>query len=294
MKSLAVKQQARAKQNTASRLVEGVVQSPGQPLDAETLAFFEPRFGHDFSQVRVHRDAAAMESARAIHAVAYAARQHIVLRDGAPPPQSAASRELLAHELAHVVQQSSRPSGLFDVPHGPRLAVRPAQDLFEQQADQMAGRVLTCPPLETGSIRPLMSIASGPLVVQRRPDGRDEPKGINPDDEQSEIELHQALMAQREKERAAEIAETKKNPPEAKLRARILHGEFKDEGAYEYGEGKPFRFRNPELQSVLRYFQVVWTASVPLRAEPPKGSFDSFAKAIAEHPQWSRSSPKGS
>src|SRR5712692_8199293 len=52
-------------------IVHEVLRSPGQPLDASTRAFMEPRFGHDFSSVRVHTDAKAAESARAVNALAY-------------------------------------------------------------------------------------------------------------------------------------------------------------------------------------------------------------------------------
>src|SRR5712692_51863 len=52
-------------------IVHEVLRSPGQPLNAATRAFMEPRFGHDFSQVRVHTDAKAAESARAVNGQAY-------------------------------------------------------------------------------------------------------------------------------------------------------------------------------------------------------------------------------
>jgi hypothetical protein len=82
--------------------VHEALSSPGQPLDAATRAYFEPRFGHDFSQVRVHADAQAAASARLVGARAYTVGRHIVFGD----KQSGANRPLLAHELTHVVQQS--------------------------------------------------------------------------------------------------------------------------------------------------------------------------------------------
>ncbi len=88
---------------TAPPVVHKVLSSPGQPLDQESRAFFEPRFGADFSKVRVHSDALAVQSARAVNALAYVAGHHIVLGSSAtygPTP-------LLAHELAHVVQQGA-------------------------------------------------------------------------------------------------------------------------------------------------------------------------------------------
>ncbi|NJO17686.1 MAG: DUF4157 domain-containing protein, partial [Thioploca sp.] len=89
----------------APPIVHEVLRSPGHPLDDETRAFMEPRFGHDFSQVRVHTDAKAAESARAVSARAYTVGQHVVMRREEYAPKTEAGRRLLAHELVHVVQQ---------------------------------------------------------------------------------------------------------------------------------------------------------------------------------------------
>ena len=85
--------------------VHEVLSSPGQPLDAGARAFMEPRFGHDFSRVRVHTDARAAESARAVNALAYTAGFNIVFANAQYEPQNLLGRRLLSHELAHVVQQ---------------------------------------------------------------------------------------------------------------------------------------------------------------------------------------------
>jgi hypothetical protein len=81
--------------------------APGQPLDAQTRAFFEPRFGRDFSGVRVHRDAAAARSAEAVGALAYTVRNDLVFASGTFAPHTEAGRRLIAHELAHVIQQDA-------------------------------------------------------------------------------------------------------------------------------------------------------------------------------------------
>ncbi len=96
-------------QTAAPPIVHEVVRSPAQPLDPATRAFMEPRFGYDFSRVRVHTGAAAEESARTINARAYTAGQHIVLGAGAYRPATEGGRKLLAHELTHTIQQSSHP-----------------------------------------------------------------------------------------------------------------------------------------------------------------------------------------
>jgi len=79
--------------------------SEGQPLTSEQKAFFEPRFGVDFSSVRVHTDASADTAARAVGAYAYTRGSDIVFREGQYRPHTYAGRQLLAHELTHVVQQ---------------------------------------------------------------------------------------------------------------------------------------------------------------------------------------------
>lgn len=79
---------------------------PGHSLDASTRAFFEPRFGHDFSQVRVHTDAKAAESARSVDALAYTMGRDVVFGAERYTPGTNGGRRLLAHELTHVVQQS--------------------------------------------------------------------------------------------------------------------------------------------------------------------------------------------
>jgi outer membrane protein OmpA-like peptidoglycan-associated protein len=133
-------------------LVQEVLRSPGVPLDANTRAFMEPRFGHDFSQVpvgsrgnlvlglpgdkyereadaatdriinahtnplathhdftwvRVHADKKAADSARAVNAIAYTVGSDIVFADGQYAPATTVGQRLLAHELAHVIQQSA-------------------------------------------------------------------------------------------------------------------------------------------------------------------------------------------
>ncbi|HWM95263.1 MAG TPA: DUF4157 domain-containing protein [Thermoanaerobaculia bacterium] len=79
----------------------------GQPLPDSERAFFEPRFGHDFSRVRIHADPGAAESARSLGAFAYTLGQNIAFDDGRYAPGTDAGRRLLAHELTHVVQQGS-------------------------------------------------------------------------------------------------------------------------------------------------------------------------------------------
>ncbi len=85
--------------------VDTVVRSPGEALDGRSRQMMESRFGHDFGDVRVHADTQASDSAQAVGAAAYTTRNHVVFGRGRYQPRAPAGRHLLAHELAHVVQQ---------------------------------------------------------------------------------------------------------------------------------------------------------------------------------------------
>ena len=119
-------------------IVHEVLRSPGQPMDAETRAFMEPRFGHDFSRVRVHADGPAAESAEAVNAVAYTVGQHIVFGEHRYQPRTQPGTKLLAHELAHVRQQNSG-SGLWRQSVGEEVPA--AESPEEQEAERIAGAV---------------------------------------------------------------------------------------------------------------------------------------------------------
>ena len=90
----------------APAMVHEVLRSPGEPLDSQMRDFMEPRFGHDFSRVRVHSDSQGANSASAVNALAYTAGAHIVFGAGQYSPQTPRGLRLLAHELTHVVQQN--------------------------------------------------------------------------------------------------------------------------------------------------------------------------------------------
>jgi hypothetical protein len=97
-----------AEPTTVPPIVYEVLSSPGHPLDETTRAFFEPRFGHDLSQVRVHTDERAAASARTVSALAYTVGRELVFGAGQYAPGTAAGQSLLAHELTHVLQQTKR------------------------------------------------------------------------------------------------------------------------------------------------------------------------------------------
>jgi hypothetical protein len=89
----------------APEVVHEALRADGEPLAPSARAFMESRFDHDFSRVRVHTGARASQSAQAVNARAYTVGNSIVFKDNEYAPGSLAGARLLAHELAHVVQQ---------------------------------------------------------------------------------------------------------------------------------------------------------------------------------------------
>jgi len=118
-------------------IVYDVLRSPGRPLDEETRAFFEPRFGHDFSRVRLHTDAKAAQSALSVNALAYTVGPHVVFGAARHEPSTLSGRELMAHELTHVVQQ-----GVLGTSATPNLTISPNGSAAEHEAEIIAGRII--------------------------------------------------------------------------------------------------------------------------------------------------------
>jgi Domain of unknown function (DUF4157) len=104
-----------ASQSIAPPIVSEVLGSSGRPLDAQTRAYMEPRFGHDFSRVRIHTGGPAAEAARAVNALAFTMGDDVVFAAGQYDPGTREGKSLLAHELTHVVQQGfSTPVASFE------------------------------------------------------------------------------------------------------------------------------------------------------------------------------------
>jgi Domain of unknown function (DUF4157) len=147
-------------------IVHDVLNSPGQSLDEGTRAFMEPRFGHDFSQVRVHTDERAVESAEVVNALAYTVGQDVVFGEGQYEPETGEGKRLLAHELTHVVQQRS-------VSHGGPILSEWEQDHYEMEAHDM-GVML---PLHEAQPLMSMKISSNmhvPTIQRFDPEGHRE------------------------------------------------------------------------------------------------------------------------
>ena len=120
-------------------IVHEVLRSPGQPLDAGTRAFMEPRFGHNFSQVRVHTDSRAEASAQAIIAQPYTEGPDMVFGPGRYA-LGIAGRRLLAHELTHVLHQTGARSSC------PPIALAETNDGSEREARQAEQAILSGSP----------------------------------------------------------------------------------------------------------------------------------------------------
>jgi len=121
-------------------VVHEVLNSTGEPLNEATRAFMEPRFGHDFSGVRVHTDARAAESAETVNAHAYTVGQDVVFAPGQYQPSTETGNVLIAHELSHVLQQE-------DVGGQAPKAISQTSDPSEREADVIAGSVLRNEPV---------------------------------------------------------------------------------------------------------------------------------------------------
>lgn len=122
-------------------IVHDVLRSPGQQLDEPTRAFMEARFGHDFSQVRVHTDSQAARSAQAVDSLAYTVGREIVFAPGTYRPASAEGQRLIAHELVHVIQQYTT----SELPPEGRLAVEQSSSVRETEARRVAEEFVHSP-----------------------------------------------------------------------------------------------------------------------------------------------------
>jgi hypothetical protein len=130
--------------------VQQVLRGPGRPLESPTRTMMEAGFGHDFSNVRVHADGRAAESARAVHALAYTVGHDVVFAGGQYSPGTSTGRRLIAHELAHVVQQrhlASEPVGIGD-----------PGSVLEREADGAAERLMSEQPVQR------LAASSVPLI----------------------------------------------------------------------------------------------------------------------------------
>ncbi len=169
--------------------VKDVVRSGGgSPLDKDTRQSMESGFGHDFSDVRVHTDARAGESAKAVNAQAYTVGSDIVFQPGKYAPETHEGKHMLAHELTHVVQQRSGPVSGTPAPGG--IQISDPSDSFEQQAEHTATQVMSAEPA-SGSPASVQTLA-----VQRQEEEEEKPE--------EEVEGQGSLVQRQENEEMEE------------------------------------------------------------------------------------------
>ena len=111
--------------------VDQALASPGSPLEPELRQNMEQRFGYDFSQVRVHSDSAAEESAREVNALAYTVGRDIVFGESQYAPTTRVGQKLIAHELTHVLQQGAANQAWGDNSSGSTML--PSHELVQRQ-----------------------------------------------------------------------------------------------------------------------------------------------------------------
>lgn len=171
----------------------------GSPLEPGVRGFMEQRMGHDFSDVRIHTGGKADESARSIIAQAYTVGSDVVFRAGAYQPDTRSGQRVIAHELAHVVQQKAGPVAGTPAPGGIRLS-HPS-DSFEQAAEETARGV-------TAQASPMPASTPVEATVQRAGEDEEEEAAqaliAQRAGEEEEEETAQALIAQRASEEEEE------------------------------------------------------------------------------------------
>ena len=130
----------------------------GSPLAPDVKGEMESRLGHDFSDVRVHNDSQAHESARSVNTHAYTVGSNVVFQRDSFDPSSSEGKTMLAHELTHVVQQRSGP--VDGTSTGGGIKVSDPSDRFEREASANAERAMSAPA-------PAAQLSASPAAVQR-------------------------------------------------------------------------------------------------------------------------------
>src|SRR5271166_903784 len=156
---------------SAVAAVQETIQAAAEPLNASQRGELEPRFGFDFSRVRVHCDDAAAQSAHGIGALAYTVGDHVVFGAGQYAPTSARGQRILAHELTHVVQNSAATS-LATIALGDPL------DRFEREASEVTDKLTS----GRGTKRPIGALSTllkpGAVIQRLRPEEMVDPTNV--------------------------------------------------------------------------------------------------------------------
>lgn len=151
--------------DAASTVARAADRSAGTPLPTAARAKLESSYGADLGGVKVHTDTAASDAARAVHAHAFTSGQDIYFRAGQYNPGTAGGDKLLAHEVAHTVQQGPAADAIAKQSDAPELQISEPGDRVEREADAAADRAVRGQP---ASLRPagagIARLADGPPV----------------------------------------------------------------------------------------------------------------------------------
>jgi hypothetical protein len=171
----------------ASAVRDIVGRGGGQPLDPALKDEMEAELGQDLSAVRLHTDAAAARSAASLSARAYTAGDEVVLGPDAPALDSAEGKQMLTHELTHVIQQRRGP--VSGTPIGGGISVSDPSDVFEQAAEANAARVMSprqTAPAGQGGIEGLEETPVTGMPLQRQLAEEEEEEDVLQEGAQSE------------------------------------------------------------------------------------------------------------
>ncbi len=185
-----------------SPVLDVVNSGGGKPLEADTRSDMESRLGHDFSDVRVHTDSQASDSAKSVNAHAYTVGSNIVFQRDAYDPGSDSGKHMLAHELTHVVQQRSGP--VEGTATGGGVAVSHPSDRFEREAVANADRVMSAPAPTAAAVQRAEDASASPTVQRAAEEPTVQREG---EEEAQEEEATAQTFVQREGDEEEEPAE---------------------------------------------------------------------------------------
>ena len=172
-------------QTSASTVESGIhsLKGGGKPLPESTRSYFEPRFGADFNQVKVHSDSKAADAAKSINARAFTTGRDVVFGSGQYSPGTSTGKKLLAHELTHVVQQGASPAKNNSIQKKPEEGetAQPKGDTIPGVLELKGkGQVLPSDPaalhlneagIEKGTVNARFGkVAQGPIEVKKEGD----------------------------------------------------------------------------------------------------------------------------
>jgi hypothetical protein len=186
-----------------SPVLDVVGKGGGQPLGGSLQADMEGRLGADFSDVRVHTDSKASESARAVQANAYTVGSDVVVRSDRWSPESQDGKKTIAHELTHVMQQRAGP--VDGTSQGDGVSVSNPADPFERAAERNAESAMAIPapsaaPATTGASAQLDAEEVQRLVAQREGEPEEEEAQMQREGEPEEEEAQMQRNGEEEEE----------------------------------------------------------------------------------------------